>query len=1047
MRLFVTKYLFISLLLLCLPFGLIFGQGTTTSALNGIVTDQNGEPLPSATIIAIHIPSGTRYGTTSRIDGKYNILGLRVGGPYTITVSYIGYESRKKENIRLLLGQDLTANFTLSTSAVSINEVTVLGQSNAIISSNRTGSFENVTAQQIQQIPTVTRTFQNFAKLSPLFSGTNLQAAGRNNRYNNIQIDGTQYNDLFGLGSSGTPGGQTGANPISMDAIQEFQVVIAPFDVKYSGFTGAGINAITRSGTNEFQGSAYFYGRNQNLVGLSPDTLKQKYATFNDDQYGVRLGGPIVKDKLFFFTNVELTNHTAPSSNISLSPQGNIKAQAWADTLSQILAARGFNSGTENTFDVGQPSTKFFLRFDYNLSENNKLTIRNNFVHSYEDNLADRTSNSALSFSTFSYRIINNTNSTVAQLNTTLGNEISNELIFGYTSISDDRGPSQQALPEIDVKLPGFTIYAGTDRFSSANSLDQKIFEFTDNFTYLKGDHVLTFGTHNESFSFKNLFIRYYWGYYTYQVNYLSQINLDNPTTFQRTISRTGDPEPAAQFSADQLGLYAQDEWSVKPELKITLGIRLDDPIFPTKPLENDSVSYYFPGYNTINIPSGNLLWSPRLGVNWDVNGEHTTQVRGGVGIFTGRVPYVWLSNSYGNTGNLLAEVDNPSGGTVPFSANPNGQPSLNTIPNASTKLTSEVDLVNPKLKMPQVLRFDAAVDRQLPFDVTGTVDMQYSKSLNDMMYQEVNLKPATGTLSDGRLLYSGTNSGNGNFLGVYYLTNTSQGYQYNFSVQLQRSVLLGVSENIGYTYQRAFDQNGVLSSQASSQLNYNPISVDPNNPPLTTSDFEIRNRIFASITYTGEFFRNALTSISLFYNGQSGQPVSYIVSGDLNNDGFNGNDLMYIPKNDKDIELGVVSKTGVYTSASSNTYAQFDSFINNNAYLSSHRGQIAQRNASTYPWRNELDLIITQDIPAFSTRHQFQISVNILNVLNLIDQKWGYDVSGGLNGISIVSYQGIDKATSKPVYGFSQPRNNLAWTYDNVTSRWTMQLGARYTL
>jgi hypothetical protein len=1047
MKLLVTKSLFIAFILfLCLPTGLIFGQGVTTAALNGIITDQSGAPLPSATIIAIHQPSGTQYGTTSRLDGKYNILGLRVGGPYTITVSYVGFESQKKENINLLLGQNLTANFSLTTSAVNLSEVTVVGQRNGIISSNRTGSFENVTALQIQQIPSVTRTFQSFAKLSPLFSGTNMQAAGRSNRYNNIQIDGTQYNDLFGLGSSGTPGGQTGANPISMDAIQEFQVVIAPYDVKYSGFTGGGINAITRSGTNDFTGSAYFYGRNQNFVGLSPDASRSKYANFNDDQYGVRIGGPIIKDKLFFFANGELTDHTTPLSNVSVSSQGNAKAQAWADSLSQILAARGYNTGTSGSFDTKQPSGKFFIRFDYNIDENNKLTLRNNYVHSYQDILNYRTSNSALSFSTYNYRITNNTNSTVAQLNSNFGNTMSNELTLGYTHISDDRGPSLQALPEIDVTIGSFKLYTGTDTYSSANSLDQKVFEFTDNFTYVNGDHTFTFGTHNEFFSFKNLFIRYNWGLYKYTVNYMSQLNLDSPTSYAKTVSRTGDPEPSAEFSVDQLGLYAQDEYSVTPNLKVTLGIRVDDPIFPTKPMRNDSVSFYYPQYNTTNIPSGNLLWSPRVGFNWDVNGEQTTQVRGGVGIFTGRVPYVWMSNNYGNTGNMLAEIDGSSKG-VTFNADPNNQPGdTTTIKGLTQKLTSEVDLVDPKLKMPQVLRFDAAVDRQLPFDITGTIDLQYSKSLNDMLYKEADLSSQTGTLSsDGRPVYNGINKDGGNFTGMYYLTNTSKGYQYNFSIQLQRNVPLGISGNAGYTYQRAFDQNGVLSSQALSQMRYNPISGDPNNPLVTTSDFEIRHRIFVSVTYSHQFFEDATTSFSLYYNGQSGQPISYMIYGDINGDGFDGNDLLYIPKNDADIELGTV-KNGVYTAASSANYAQLESFIENNKYLSSHRGQIAGRNASTYPWRNELDLRITQDIPAFSNKHQFQISLDILNVLNLINRNWGYDVSGGYNTVTVLTYKGMDSTTKKPVYSFTAPSNNLPWTYDNYTSRWTMQLGARYT-
>ncbi|MHB8337144.1 MAG: TonB-dependent receptor [Ignavibacteriaceae bacterium] len=1051
MKLFTTKFPFLlvaALLLLIAQNN--FAQGVTTAAISGTVVDQSGSPLPSANIVAVHVPTGTQYGTTSRLNGKFNILGLKVGGPYKITVSYVGYKTETRDNIYLELGENLTLNFTMSTSEVKLSAVEVTAQKNPIISNDRTGSFQNVNAKQIQEVPTISRTFQSFAKLSPLFSGTSLSAAGRNNRYNNIQIDGTQYNDLFGLGSSGTPGGQTGSNPISLDAIQAFQVVIAPYDVRYGGFTGGGINAITRSGTNDFVGSVYGFGRNQALVGLSPDTNKTKLANFSEYQYGFRLGGPIMRDKLFFFTNLELTQHTTPLSNTALGPQGNAINQAWADSLQNILISKGFNPGSYALSNVEQPSTKFFLRFDYNLSNNNKLTLRNNFVHSYLDNLGNRSGTYSLSFDSYTYRITNNTNSTVLQLNSTFGNQMSNELTLGYTIIRDNRGPVGAALPEINVIMPGgFTMYAGTDRFSSANSLDQNIFELTDNFTYITGNHVLTFGTHNEFFSFKNLFIRSYWGYYQYRVNYLSQLSasMNNPSFYQRVLSRTSDPKPAAQFSVNQVGFYAQDEWSAMPNFKLTYGLRVDVPFFPTKPAQNDSVSHYFPEYNTSNIPNGNILWSPRVGFNWDINGEHITQLRGGVGIFTGRIPYVWMSNNYGNTGTSIAEVDGFAG--TQFSPDPNNQPGVGAPGTGAPKFQSEIDLVNPNLKMPQLLRFDAAVDHQLPYGITGTVEALYSKNLNDMLYNEINLNPAIGTLPDGRPLYGGTNNGNHNFFGMYYLTNTSKGYQYNLSVQLQRNVARGISGNIGYTYGRSFDQNGVSSSQAQSQMNYNPIAIDPNNPALTTSDYEIRNRIFASVSYTHEFFTNAPTSISLYYNGQSGIPISYAVSGDVNNDGFWGNDLFYIPKNDADIEIGTV-KNGVYSAASASTYASFDNFINNNAYLSSHRGAIAERNGSTYPWRNELDMKIVQTIPAFSKDHDFQISLDILNVLNLINSNWGWDVSGGYNTYNVVSFQGMDTKTvpgkSIPVYGFRAPGNNLPWNYDNFTSRWTMQLGVRYT-
>ncbi len=1044
MKLSFTKILFLAIaaMLFITVSGTVYAQGVTSASINGTVTDANGEPLPSATVVAVHVPSGTQYGITTRNNGKFNLLGLRVGGPYTVTVSYVGYETQKKEDIYLTLGQNLTLNFKMNTSAVKLSEVTIVGQRNAIISSDRTGAFQNVTAQQMQEIPTISRSFQSFAKLSPLVSGVNSQIAGRNNRYNNIQIDGTQYNDLFGLGSTGTPGGQTGANPISMDAIDEFQVVIAPYDVRYGGFTGGGINAITRSGTNVFKGSVYGYGRNQNLVGLSPGNNQTKYANFTDNQYGFRLGGPIAQDKLFFFTNVELTNHTVPLANAAIT-QGSGAAAANADTLRNILASKGFNAGSFNSFDVSQPSTKFFLRFDYNISENNKLTIRNNFVHSYQDNLNARTSTNSLSFDSYNYRITNNTNSTVLQLNSTLGNTMSNELTLGYTMIRDNRGPTGQSLPEVDVVLPGgFTYYAGTDRYSSANSLDQNVFEFTDNFTYLTGNHVFTFGTHNEFFNFKNLFIRSFWGYYQYKVNYISQLDFNNPSYYQKVYSRTSDSQPAASFGVNQIGFYAQDDWSIAPNVKLTYGLRVDIPFYPTKPDFNDSVSYYFPGYSTSNVPNGNAMWSPRIGFNWDVNGDHTTQVRGGIGAFAGRVPYVWMSNNYGNTGTLIAEVDGGPG--TPFSADPNNQPGLGAPGTGKPLVRSEIDLVDPKLKMPQVLRFDVAVDHQLPYSMTGTVEAQYSKTLYDMLYTEVNLNPQVGTLPDGRPVFGYTNSGNNNFYGIYYLTNTTQGYQYDLSVQIQRNVMRGISGNVGYNFQRSLDQNGVLSSQAQSQMRYNPISGNPNDPAVTTSDFEIRNRIFASLTYTHEFFKDSPTSISIFYNGQSGTPFSFCVYGDLNHDGFDGNDLFYIPKNDADIELGTVSKTGVYTKAPQSTYDALEAMINSNDYLSSHRGQIAERNGANYPWRNELDLRVAQDIPAFGATRHFQINLDILNVLNLINSKWGWDVSGGYNNNTIVSYQGMDSATGHPVFGYSP--SYKPWNYNDLTSRWTMQLGLRYT-
>lgn len=1020
-----------------------FGQGVTTAAINGVVVDQNGKPLPSATVVATHEPTGTVFGTTTRNNGRYDLLGLKVGGPYQIKVSYVGYKTELRDSIHLELGQNLRMNFRLVTTSVELSEVSVTARRNAVISSDRTGASQQVTTKEIQEIPAIARRFQDFSKLSPLFSGTNLSAAGRNNRYNNIQIDGTQYNDLFGLGSTGTPGGQADINAVSLDAIQQFQVVIAPYDVRLGGFTGGGINAITRSGSNTFEGSVYGYGRNQNFAGLSPDEKKTKLADFNEYLYGFRLGGPIMKDKLFFFTNLELKTHTSPSENISLT-QGPANAQALADSMKSILVNKyGYNPGTYNSADLKIPSTKFFLRFDYNISENQKLTVRNNFVYGTDELFYySRNSASNLVFSTDMYQFKSTTNSTVAQLNSTFSDKISNELILGYTTIRDKRGPEGSPMPQVDVRESGgFLLSAGLDRYSSANSLDQNIFEFTDNFTYLTGDHVITLGTHNEFFTFKNLFIRSFYGYYQY--NSLADLAAGNVNFYQRVLSRTSNPRQPASFGVNQFGFYAQDEWTVAPNVKLTYGLRIDIPTFPDTPAKNDSVTKYFPNYSTTNVPSGNILWSPRIGFNWDINGDRTTQLRGGVGIFTGRIPYVWMSNNYGNTGTYYAEVDGGNG-TI-FSADPNNQPGIGAPGTGSPQLRSEIDMVNPNLRMPQVLRFDLAVDHQLPYGVIGTVEALYSKSINDMLYNKINLGPQVGTLSDGRPQYGPTNSGNGNFYDMLYLTNTSKGYQYNFVGQLQRNVATGISANIGFAYGRALDQNGVASSQAQSQMRYNPIDGNPNDPKLATSDYEIRDRLFASLAYSHEFFKGAPTTISLFYNGQTGFPYSFIVYGDINGDGFDQNDLFYIPKNSSDIELGTVAN-GAYVPASQSMYNDLNSFIENNDYLKSHRGQIAQRNATRNPWSDDVDLKISQDIPAFEGTHHFQISLDILNFLNLLNHKWGWVQTTGYNTYQIVKKEGVDPSNGHIVYSFSKPANNTPFTNDNLLSRWYMQLGLRYT-
>ncbi|MBK6679495.1 MAG: TonB-dependent receptor [Ignavibacteriales bacterium] len=1019
----------------------------TTATVFGNVNDDKNAALPGVVIRAKHLPTGTVYGTTARENGSYNIYGLKPGGPYEVIASYAGKKTVELKGVNLELGQNLRLDFVMVETSLVTEEVLVLAKSDPIMTETKTGSAQTVATETIENLPTISRRFSDFSKLSPLFSGSDLSAAGKSSRYNNIQIDGTQYNDLFGLGSSGTPGGQAGTNPISLDAIQEFQVVVAPYDVKLSGFTGGGINAITRSGTNTFSGSIFGYGRNQSFVGKSPDALKTAYPDFTEYQIGGRIGGPIIKDRLFFFASAELTNYTRPYANTSLAT-GAAGISAYGDSISTIMSGKGYDAGSYGSVDLKRPSTKIFARLDFNLNENNRLTLRHNFVDGADDILANRNRNNYLTFGSYTYRLASITNSTVLQWNTTISNNMSNELIVGYTRIRDKRELPFAESPEIEIRQGGVTYTLGADRFSPANKLDQDIIEFTNNFTWNIGNHILTFGTHNEFYTFSNLFIRSFYGYYVF--NSFEDFKNSKVGSYQRAFARSGDSydnRPSADFSANQFGLYAQDEWQVNGALRLTVGVRVDIPTFPKTPAANDSVSKYFSGYSTSGVPDGKILFSPRAGFNLSLTEDRAAQLRGGLGIFTGKVPYVWISNNFANTGLLTAELSGGNG-TV-FSLDPRVQPKVGDPGTGAPNLQSEINMVDPNFKFPQLFRINAAYDQKLPWEFVGSLEVIYSKTLNEVMYEKLNIRnystPTAIASELNRPVYGGTDSKSSNFRDVLSLKNTSEGYQMNFAIQFQRYVARGLSINFGYTHGIAKDMNSTTSSQAVSQMRYNPVKGDPNNPELVTSLYEIKNRFFASVSYTHDFFANAPTTISLFYNGQSGAPFSFTVNGDLNNDGFDQNDLFYIPTaaelSSGAYQLGAVTGGAFVPSAA--MYSQLESYIQNNEYLNSHRGTIAERNGARNPWRDIFDLRLAQDIPTVLNQ-KFTITLDILNVLNLMNSDWGYDESvfSTSNVVRMINRS----VGGKPVYSFSAPTTNVPWAPSDINSRWAMQLGVRYT-
>ena len=593
--------------LVCLVTGRIHGQGVTTSSISGIIRDQNGQPLPGATIIALHTPSGTEYGTSSRTDGTFTIPNTRVGGPYTITTTFVGYTEDKKENVFLSLGQTHNLRVQLSESAIELEDIEITASREDVFNSERTGASTNISQEQISTLPTVGRNLTDFTRLTPQVAVTanqGISIAGANNRYNSIFIDGAVNNDVFGLSETGTNGGQANSiSPISIDAIEEFQVVIAPFDVRLGGFAGGGINAVTRSGSNKFSGSVYTFYRNEKLAGKTPtdnpDADRVKLDDFTAQTTGFRLGGPIIRDKLFFFVNAEIQRDETPQPFDYTTYNGTI-TQSDLNTLTDFLKNRyGYDPGGYLDNPSETRSDKFLVRFDHNLSNDHKLTVRHSYTKGEAFKRA-RSSNSTINFGNNSEFFPSTTNSTAIELKSSFGNAKSNNLIFGYTSVVDDRGSIGSDFPRVTINDGANRVVFGTEPFSTINQLKSKIFTLTDNFTIYRQRHVLTFGTHNEYGTFYNAFIGNAFGTYTF-ADLNSFLNEQPSTDYERSFSLVDDvagdgTKAASDFKTLQLGLYAQDEITVNEKLRISAGLRIDLPMFLNKPQED-------PYFNNTVIP------------------------------------------------------------------------------------------------------------------------------------------------------------------------------------------------------------------------------------------------------------------------------------------------------------------------------------------------------------------------------------------------------------------------------------------------------------
>ncbi len=1061
-------------LLITLSFVTVTVGQITTSGLKGQVLDEKKEALPGASVIALHMPSGTQYGVITNENGRFVISNMRVGGPYKVTVTFVGYNQQVYDDISLSLGNVADITVPLAPSVTALNEVIVSAGKSSIINSERTGAAINISNETMNSIPTISRGLKDFTKMSPLAntSGSGTSFAGANNRYNQFAIDGLVNNDVFGLSASGTNGGQTGIEPISLDAIEEFQINIAPYDVRQGGFTGGGINAVTKSGTNTFTGSAYYYGNSEKLVGKNDPVTNTERAVedYKDYQTGFTLGGPIIKDKLFFFVNAELTKKLTPLSAVP----GTSGSDITLDEINRVLAvvnrvAPSYDPGEYLDMNDETNSTKVLAKLNWNINEKHKLTLRHSYT--YGENIDNSRSKTALRFYNNGQFFPSTTNSTGLELNSMFKGSMSNRLMVGYTSVRDDRDPLGSPFSTVLVHLgSGRSITMGSEYSSVANQLDQDIYSITDDFSIFRGKHTITLGTHNELYSFYNLFVQNIFGNYAYN----SLANFETvgtgteiaPTFYGVSYSFDGSDDPmqtkgSAECNAIQLGFYAQDEYQASEKMVLTGGLRLDIPIFPEKPIANDAfnTAYASQGVATGVLPKTKIMVSPRVGFNWDVLGDKSLQVRGGTGLFTGRVPFVWVSNQFTNNGEVngtftrgsssssAPPITNPAG--VRFQPDPFAQPLANDY--GLTAGRGAINVVDEDLKFPQVFRTNLAVDKKLPWGLFATIEGIFSKTYNNVNFTNLNrtVDPAfsfVGTDKRPRYISGRIDP---NFDEIIKFSNTNEGYSYNFVAMLQKQFERGFNAQVSYTFGRSLDLNSGTSSVAFSNWRYVNNVYGLNDLRLSRSNFDLGSRITGLVSYKFEYAQGKLsTQISLFYSGQSGQALSYIYNGDMNNDATS-NDLIFIPATMADINLITIAASGGNPAVTpAEQWDKLNAFIENDKYLSQHRGEYAERNAARSPWQQQFDLRILQDlfVNIGGTKNKLQFSFDIINLENLVNKNWGHSYYASNQQFSLINYRGV-VAGNTPTFTYAPSGTTHGGPYSvaDFASRWRAQFGLRY--
>jgi hypothetical protein len=1047
----ITTRIFVALL--AVFFNTNIWAQVTTATLTGIVEDDKNETLIGAIVIATHEPSGSRYAALTREDGLFTIPNMRVGGPYSVKVTFIGYKDLEQKDIFLNLNQKTNLKLKMISATSQLDAVTITANRNDIMGADRTGAETSINAQTLAALPTISRSQADFTRLNPM-AAEGGSFAGRNDQFNNFSVDGTIFNNPFGLDAS-TPGGQADAQPISLDALEQINVAIAPYDVTQAGFTGASVNAVTKSGTNDFKGTAFGFFRNKSMYGGSVDGTDVNKGDLSQTQFGASLGGPIIKNKLFFFANYEssklsdfgsffLANRGQAGANVSRVLASDL------DAVSAVLKSKfGYDSGIYENYKHNTDSYKALLKFDLNINDNNKLSVTFNTLDASKDKPANPSAigrrgpdATTLQFQNSGYRINNKIYSGIVELKSAFGSRASNKIQLGYTSFVDSREPFSAPFPVINISKNGVRyIVAGHEPFSISNRLNQKVLQINDNLNLYLGKHTVTVGASLEKFSFDNSFNLTGYGARVFFpdvamdtfVQFVNKGGLDGEVAGARKSYEDNQKAEGvfggwalAQTNLGQAALYAQDEIAVNKKLTLTAGIRVDMPLYfdtETKMAESikrngaydPSIQYFDKDgtpikLNSLVFPKQTPLFSPRVGFNYDVMGDRSQVLRGGTGLFTGRFPFVWIGNQVANPNFFFYCV------------------------------------TDPDFKFPQVWRTNIGYDFKTANNWVASIDVIYTKDINGMMTRNYGLKKPSGKLSgvDNRPIYLATDRATvfGDPTNAYVFTNTDLGNSFNTSFQLEKTFESGMYVKFGYNYLDAQDAASIDAEISSDAYDRNPANIqNTNTAELAPSLYGNKHRFIGvfskKFTYSGG---KMATLVSVFTEFAQGGRYSYTYSGDINGDGSSLNDLLFVPT-DAQIDQMAFRKDGSATPAEQRTAFKF--YIAQDDYLSRRRGEYTKKYDALSPWYSRWDVRIAQEF-VLKNKQSIQISMDILNFGNLINSSWGVRQFASQTGLNQQLAVSVDKGV--PTYEFDvTPRKTFVNDF-SLASRWQMQLGLRYT-